>query len=177
MWARCLGAAQFVLGAAGDDLALVIDVVLDQLQQAKRPRHAVDQSHHVGPEGRLHRRFFVEVVEDHLGRRPAAFELDHEPHPGAFVALVAEVGDSLEFFVAGEVGDLGDQTAFAALLDHERELGDDDRLLAPLQRLDVGAGADLDAAATGSVGVADPLAAHQAAAGEVRSFDVLHQPG
>ena len=33
---------------------------------------------------RLHRGFLVEVVEDDFGRRTAAFELDHEPHPGAF---------------------------------------------------------------------------------------------
>ncbi len=154
----------------------MIDVALDQLQQAQRPRHPVDQRDHVGAEGRLHRGFLVEVVEDDFGRRPAALELDHQAHPRA-VGLVAQVGDALEFLVADEVGDLRHQAAVAELLDRERELGDDDRLLAPPQRLDVGAGADLDAAAAGLVGVADPLAAHDPAAGEVGTFDVLHQPG
>ena len=169
-----LGATEFVLGPAGDDLTLVFDVVLDQLEQAQRPRHAVDQRHHVGAEGRLHRGFFVEVVEDDFGRRPAAFELDDEPHP-AFVGLVADVGDAVEFFVADEVGDLRHQAVFAELLDRERQLGDDDRVLAAFQRLDVGPGADFDAGAAGFIGGADALAAHQAAAREVGALDVDHQ--
>ena len=45
-----LGAAQLVLRPAGDDLALVVDVVVDQLPQAQRLRDAVDQRDHVDPE-------------------------------------------------------------------------------------------------------------------------------
>ena len=172
-----LGAAQFVLGAAGDDLALVVDVVLDQLAQAEGARHPVDQRDHVDAEAGLHRGFLVEVVEHDLGRLAAALQLDHQPHPGAVVGLVAQVGDPLQLLVADEVGDLRDQPVVAALLDHERQLGDDDRLLAALQRLDVGAGAHLDPAAARGVGVADPLEAHDPAAGEVGALDVLHQPG
>ena len=59
--------------------------------------------------------------------------------------------------VVHEIGDLLDQPAVAALLDHERQLGDDDRLLALLQRLDVRAGLHAHAAAAGLVGVADAL--------------------
>ena len=120
--------------------------------------------------------FLVEVVEHDLGRVAAALQLDHQAHAGA-VRLVAEVGDALEFLVADEVGDLRDQAVVAALLDHEGQLGDDDRVLAALERLDVGAGADLDRAAAGGVGVADALQAHDPAAGEVGALDVLHQPG
>ena len=50
-----LGPAQLVLGAADDDLALVADVVLDQLLEAERARHAVDEGDHVDAEGALHR--------------------------------------------------------------------------------------------------------------------------
>ena len=170
-----LGAAQFVLGAAGDDLALVVDVVVDHLEQAEGARHVVDQRHHVDAEAGLHRGLLVEVVEHDLGRLTAALQLDHQPHPGA-VGLVAQVGDPLHLLVAHEVGDLRDQAVFAALLDHERQLGDDDRVLAALERLDVGAGAHLDRATAGGVGVADPLHAHDPAAGEVGALDVLHQP-
>ena len=52
MWARASALAQLVLGAPGDDLALVADVVVDQLLQAERPRHAVDERDHVDAEGR-----------------------------------------------------------------------------------------------------------------------------
>ena len=170
-----LGAAQLVLGAPGDDLALVLDVVLDQLAQAEGARDPVDERHHVDAERRLHRGLLVEVVENDLGRRAAALQLDHQPHAAA-VRLVAQVGDPVELLLANEVGDLGDQAVVAALLDHEGQLGDDDRLLAPLQRLDVGARPHPDAAAARRVGVADPLGAHHPAAREVGALDVLHQP-
>ena len=91
-----LGAAQFVLGAAGDDLALVVDVVVDHLEQAEGARHVVDQRHHVDAEAGLHRGFLVEVVEHDFGRLAAALQLDHQSHPGA-VGLVAQVGDPSSF--------------------------------------------------------------------------------
>ncbi len=171
-----LGLAQLVLGAADDDLALVRDVVLDQLLEAQGARHAVDQGDHVDPEGALHRRALVELVEDHLGRVAAALGLDHQAHAGA-VGLVAQVGDPGDLFLADEVGDLRDQAAVAALLDHEWQLGDDDRVAAALERLDVGAGADPNRGSARGVGVADSFGAHDPAAGEVRALDVLHQAG
>ena len=93
------------------------------------------------------------------------------------VGLVAQVGDLGDAFLADEVGDLLDQAAVAALLDHERQLGDDDRLLALLQRLDVGARLDAHAAAAGLVRVPDARPAEDdPAGGEVGALDVLHQP-
>ncbi len=171
-----LGAAQLVLGAADHDLALVVDVVLDQLLEAERLRHSVDEGDHVDAEGALHRGPLVELVEHYLGRVAAALGLDHQAHAGA-IGLVAQVGDAGDLFVADEVGDLRDQAAFAALLDHEGQLGDDDRVAATLERLDVGAGADPHRGAAGGVGVGDAFGAHDAAAGEVGALDVLHQPG
>ena len=109
------------------------------------------------PKRRLHLGALVELVQHDLGRIAAALQLDHEAHPGA-VGLVAQVGDPGDLLLADEVGDLRDQAAVAALLDLERQLGDDDRLLAALERLDVGLGADPDRAAAGGVGVADALA-------------------
>ena len=171
-----LGATQLVLGAAGDDLALVADVGLDQLLERQRLRDAVDERNHVDAEGVLHRRVLVELVQHDLGRVAAALQLDHEAHPGA-VGLVAQVRDPGDLLLANEVGDLRDQAAVAALLHLERELRDDDRFAAALKRLDVGPGADLDGGATGGVGVADALHAHHPAAGEVGALDVLHQAG
>ena len=65
--------------------------------------------------------------------------------------------------------------ALAHLVGH---LGDDDRLLALAQRLDVRAPAHEHAAAPRLVGVLDPLAPDDdSAGGEVRALDVLHQAG
>ena len=118
-----------------DDLALVADVGLDCLAQPQRLRYAVDQRDHVDPERRLHRGVLVELVEHDL-RDGVALELDDEPHP-ALVRVVLEVGDPGQLLLADQVGDLGHQATVAALLDHVRELGDDDGLLALLERLDV----------------------------------------
>ena len=116
-------------------------------------------------------RVLVELVEHHLRQR-AALELDDQAHAVA-VGLVAQVGDVRDLLVVDEVGDLGDQAAVAALLHRVGQLGDDERLLALADLLDAHAGAHAHAAAAGLVGVADPLAADDDAAGrEVRALDV-----
>ena len=121
---------ELVLGAADDHLALVGDVVVDDRAQVQRARHVVHERDHVHAERRLHRRVLVQLVQRDLRDR-VALELDHQAHP-ALVGLVAQVGDLGDAFVVHEVGDLLDQASVAALLDHERQLGDDDRLLALL---------------------------------------------
>ena len=167
---------QLVLGAPDDDLALVLDVVVDDRAQRQRPRHVVDQRDRVDAERRLHRGVLVELVQHDL-RDHAALELDHDPHALA-IGLVAQVGDLGDLLLVDEVGDLLDQAGVAALLDHEGQLGDDDRLLAVADVLRVGAGAHAHAAAAGLVGLADAADAEDHAAGrEVRALDVLHQAG
>ena len=72
--------------------------------------------------------------------------------------------------------DLLNQAALAALLDHVRQLGDDDRLFALRQRLNVRLRLNAHAPTAGLVGVADPLNAKDRAAGrEIRARNVLHQ--
>lgn len=170
-----LGATQLVLRAADDDLALVVDVAADDLAQRQRLRHVVDERHHVDAERRLHRGVLVELVQHHLRQR-VALELDHQAHAMA-VGLVPDVADLRDLLLVHQVGDLRDQAAVAALLDLIGQLGDDDRLLALRQRLDVRARLHADLAAPGRVRVADAADAEDDAAGrEVRSSDVLEQP-
>ena len=163
---------ELVLGAPDDHFALVVDVVADHLAQVQRARHAVDERDHVHPERRLHRRVLVELVEHDLGDR-VALELDHEAHP-ALVALVAQVGDLGDLLVVARSA-IFSQVAVAALLDHERQLGDHDRLLAVVSG-SIWAAPGRDAPAAGLVGVADAVAAEDDPAGrEVRALDVAHQ--
>ncbi len=167
---------QLVLGAAHDHLALVSDVVVDDLPQVQRARNVVDERDHVHAERRLHRRVLVELVEDDLRDR-VALELDHEAH-AALVRLVAQIGDLGDAFFVDQFGDLGHEVALAALLDHEGKLGDDDRLLAVAERLDVRAGLQANATATGLICVPDPAVAEDDPAGrEVGALHVLHQAG
>ena len=129
-----LEAAQLVLGPADDDLALVADVVPDDVAQRQQPRHVLDQRDHVHAERGLHRRVLVELVEHDLRVR-VALELDHDPHAVA-VRVVLDVGDLGQLLLGGQVGDLLDDAAVAALLDHERQLGDHDRLAVAADLLD-----------------------------------------
>src|SRR3954464_9458218 len=106
-WVRRGAAAPPWAAGGGDAPALVVDVVVDQLAQTERTRHPVDERDHVHPERGLHRGFLVEVVENDLGRRPGALQLDHEPHAGA-VRLIAQVRDPVQLLLPHEIGDLGD---------------------------------------------------------------------
>ena len=166
--------AELVLGAPDDDLALVLDVVVDDLAQRELARHVVHERDHVHAERGLHRRVLVELVEHDLRVR-VALELDHDPHAAA-VGVVLDVRDLGELLLGVQVGDLADEAAVAALLDHEGQLGDDDRVLALLALLHVRLRAHADAAAAGLVGVADPGEAEDhAARREVGALHVLHQ--
>ena len=99
--------AEVVVGAAPDDLAPVIDVVLQDLLEREGPRLLVDEREHVEVECRLHRRVLEEVVQNE-GLVVVALDLDDDAHPFA-VALVADVGDSSELLVLDEVRDLLDE--------------------------------------------------------------------
>ena len=67
--------AQLVLEAARDDLALVLEVVPEQIAQAERPRHAVDERDRVVAERRLQRGVLEELVQRDL-RHDVALQVD-----------------------------------------------------------------------------------------------------
>ena len=170
--------AKLVLRAPDDDLALMIDVVADHRLEAERARHAVHERDHVHAEGGLHRRVLVELVEHHA-RVDVALELDHHADAG-LVRLVAQVGDLRDLLVVDDLGDLLDEpgalVATVALRHLVGQLGDDDRLLALAQRLDMSARLNDHAAAAAFVGIPDAGdALDDSAGGEVRALHVLHQ--
>ena len=167
-----LGLAQLELGAPPDDLAAELDEVLDDVDERQHARPAADDRQHDDAERRLQLRVLVEVVEDDLGHL-AALQLDDDPHAVA-VGLVAQIGDALDRLLAHELGDVLEQPL---LVDLVRNLGDDDRdLVALLRLLGRGLGAQRDRAAAGRVGVEDPLAPDDEAAGrEVRAGNRLEE--
>ena len=116
-----------------------------------------------------------ELVQRHL-RYGIALELDLDPH-AAPVGVVGEVRDLRQDLVLDKVGDLLDHAGVAALLHPVRKLGDDDRRLAAAKLLDVRPRAHDDAAAAGSVRVADPRATDDdCPRREVRALEVPHEP-
>ena len=145
--------AQFEARPAHDDLAPVLEEILEELLEVEQARLAVDQRDHVHAEAVLQLRQLEQVVEDDLGDL-AALELDDHAHAG-LVRLVAQVGDAFELLLADELADAGEQVRLVHLVG---DLVDDDRLPVPLvQLLDVRARADDDAAATRPVAFADAL--------------------
>jgi len=151
--------------APAHDLDAVVDEALEGVDDAHFARLAVDDGEHDDPEIHLHLRVFVQVIQDNFGIF-AALELQHDAQAFA-VALVADVGDALDFFLVDELGDLFDQAGLVHLVG---QLGDDDGLAVLLDLFGEGAGADLERAAAFGVVVDDALASEDdAAGGEVRA--------
>ncbi len=145
------------------------------------PRRWAVQRHLLGPPGikrqhvdaktRLQRRVAVELVEDDVGDR-VALELDDDADAVA-IALVAQVGDALDQFLADDLGDALDHARLVHLI---RYLGDDDRLALLAQLLDMGLAAHHDRAASGAVGGDRTGAADDDPAGrKIRRRHDLHQ--
>ena len=144
------GLAEVELGPPPDDLAAVVDVVLEDALERQRLGLAVDERQHVHVERELHRGVLEQVVQ-HLVRVRVALDLDVDPHAVA-VGLVAQVGDAVDLLVLDEVGDLLEQRRLVHLV---RQLGDDDRHPVAADLLERDLGAHDDAAAAVGVHLAD----------------------
>ena len=93
-------------------------MILNQLYKMTPPVH---EGNEVDAEGRLERRHFVELVENHfLGC--AAPQLDDDSHPLA-VRLVAQVADAVDLSVPDQLGDALEQHR---LVDHVGDFSDHD---------------------------------------------------
>jgi len=142
--------AEVELGPPADDLAAVVDVVLQDRLQRQRLGLAVDERQHVHVERGLERRVLEEVVQDLVGVR-VALDLDVHPHAVA-VRLVAKVGDAVDLLVLHEIGDLLEQRGLVHLV---RQLGDDDRHPVAADFLERDLGTHDDAATPVGVHLAD----------------------
>ena len=159
------------LRPADDDLVPVIDEPPDHFLQREDLRPAVHKRKHDDPEGRLHLRVLVQVVEDHVGVR-VAFQVDDDAEPVP-VRFVPDVGDILEFLFVDEVGDFLDQVR---LVDLVRDLRHDDALAVVLSRFDARLRPHHDAPASGRVCALDAIeTVDDPPRREVRRFHELHQ--
>ena len=165
------GLAQIEQGAPGHHLAPVAQEVLQQLLEIQRPRLAVDQRDDIDAEYVLQLRLLVQVVQDHLGNLAAA-QFDDHAHT-VLVGLVAQFADAFELLVLHQLGDLFQQPS---LVDLVGQLADHDPLPTVFHLFDAGAGADIDLAATGAVGLAHAMDTVDDRRGrEVRRGHDVHQ--
>ena len=166
-----LGLLEVKTSAAGDDVDLVVDIVLQHLAQAQAFGHAVDERQVVGAKGRLQRGVLVQVVEHDLWDN-TLLELDDQAD-ALLVGLIAHVRDALDALVVDELGDLLLQ---GALVDHVGNLGKDQAAAAGLGGLHVGLGAHGNGATAGLVALLNTGTAHDdGAGGEVRTGHDLHE--
>src|SRR5207248_3651655 len=164
-------ALEFVPRPTGDDVATMIDVVLEQGLEVENHWAAVHQRQRDHPEGGLQGGVLVEIVE-HGQRAGILLQLDHDAH-ALTVGLVVQVRDTVQFSLADQLRDARDERR---LIDHVRDLGNDDPLAAVLRLFKGVAGAHDQPTVTGAVGGGNPLATDDDPAGrKVRSLDQLHQ--
>jgi hypothetical protein len=133
-----LGLLEAELGAAGDDIAAVLDVALDELLDVHLLRPLLVEGQQGDAEGGFERGLLEELVDDDL-RLLAALQLDDDAR--VFVGLVAEVADAVDFLFADELGDARDEGGAIHVV---RNLRDDDLLHPALDLLGVGLAARAD---------------------------------
>ena len=157
---------------AGHHFPAMAQEGVEDFLQIQRLRLSAHQGHDIDAEHRLQLGLLVQLVQQHLGVL-AALDLDDHAH-AVLVGLVAQAigGDALDFLGLGQLGDLLDQPRLVHLIG---QLGDDDRFAIALG-FDVGLAAHQNAAAAGTVGLADAVGAVDDARGrKVRPRNVLHQ--
>ena len=161
------GLAQQEVCTPADNFGAVLDEQLENFQQAKLTRLAIDDGEHDRAKVGLHLRHLVELVQDDF-RVFIALEFKHDAHAIA-VALVANVRDAVNLFLVDQGGDIGNQLRLIHL---ERDLGDDDALAVFAKFLGKGLGAHLDRSTPAGIAIVDASAAkNQSTSREVRPGD------
>src|SRR5215471_981782 len=162
--------SKFVAGAAGNDIAAMVNEEANEFEQAHLARLAADDGEQDHAERFLHLGVLEKIVEDEL-RLFAALQLDDDAHAFA-VAFVANVGDAFDLFVGDKLGDAFDELGFVDLV---RNFRNDDVFAVFADFFDGRLGAHGETAAAALVGLLDAFAAcDEAAGGQIRAGDILH---
>ena len=90
------GLAQVVLRAAGDDIFLERDIIVQNLFERQRFRLAVGNRQHNHAERHLHLRHGIQLVQHNLRRR-VFFHVDHDAHPVA-VGVIGHIRNAFDPF-------------------------------------------------------------------------------
>src|SRR4029077_9345797 len=115
--------AQVVGGASCHHFFAVIQEGFEGLFEVKYLWTTVDNNEDVDAEGFLQRRVFIELIKDDFRYR-VALELDDDAH-AVGVLFITEVGDSFNFLLLYQAGNLLDDPVF---VHHEWDFADNDLL-------------------------------------------------
>ena len=162
---------QPVLGSAGDDLDLVVEVGDKGVTQGDLLGHALHQSDHVDRERGLQLSELEQVVHHHVGVA-VAFEADDQLGLAAVGAIV-DIGNTVEVAVVDQLLDTRSNRRAGGLV---RQLSNNDFVSPILAFFNRCLGTRFDRAAAGAIRVHDPSPTENLATGrEVRTLDELHE--
>ena len=126
------GLVEVVARAAGHNILLMIQIIIEHLKEVHDLGLIVDKSQHGDSEGVLHLCVLKEPVQDNIGVGIMP-ELDDNAH--AFpVGFIPKVSNPLHFLILDKIGNLLDQIG---LVDQIRKLCHDNAVLSVLHGLDV----------------------------------------
>ncbi|MPM56764.1 hypothetical protein SDC9_103578 [bioreactor metagenome] len=166
-----LRAVEVIGRAAGDNVFLMLEIIIEHIAQRQYLRFAIHQHEHDHAEGGLQIGVFIELVENDAAV-DVLFQFDHDTHARA-VGFITQVGDALNALFVHKLRNALHKPRLVHLIG---DLGDDDAAPASAVGLDLRAGADDDAAPAGAVGARDPTHAHDNAAGrKIRAGQILHK--
>ena len=162
---------QIVPCAAGDYLALVVDILLKNLLKGEYLRLAVYEGEHNHAEGRLELSVGIELIQNYLRIR-VALQGDVDVHTGAR-GIIVDIGYALDALILDEIRHALYELR---LVDAVGYLGDN-YLVAVALCLDyLGAGTDYNFAAACAVGGAYARSAHDYSAGrEIGAWQMSHK--
>ena len=166
----CQGFIELELATAGDDVFLMVKIVVQNLFERQDARMAVDEGQHDDAERFLKLRVLVQLVQDDI-RVDIGPQFDDDAHALA-VRFIAQGRNTVDFLIAGQVGNGLDDARFIDLI---RDFRHDNAVFPLVHRFDSRTGPHLDAAPAGRIGFDDAVAAHDLSARrEIRPFDFSH---
>ena len=163
--------AQVILGSAGQNVHLMVQIFVDNLTQGQNLGLllVIHQRQHDDAKARLQRSLLEEIIQHNL-RVGILLQLDNDTHTVA-VGLVPEVGNALDTLILDLICHGFQQQGLIHLIG---QLIHDDAGAIAGKGLELRTGADDHLAAAGGIGCADTAATHDdTAGGEIRAGNML----
>ena len=166
----CQGFIEFELAAAGNDVFLMVQIVIQDLFERQDARMAVDEGQHDDAERFLELCMLVQLVQDDI-RVDIGPQFDDDTHALA-VRFIAQGRNTVDFLIARQVGNGLDDPC---LIDLIRDFRHDNAVFPLVHRFDCRTGPHLDAAPSRRISFDDAVATHDLSARrEIRPFDLGH---
>src|SRR5581483_3732097 len=143
---------QQIIRAPAHNIHTMFKKPLDDIDQPKLTRLAVDDRKHDDAEINLHLRLLIQVVQHHFSLL-TALQFENDPHAVA-IAFVARIGDAFQFLLAYQRGYMLKQTRF---VDLKWNFGNDNRFAIFADLLGRGLRTEFKAASAFQVVVEDSL--------------------